>query len=117
MVRPLFSRLFASAALLSVLTACGVLEPDDADRLTLYVAPTTVDCVGVGPQRCLLVKERPDEEWGYFYSSIAGFTHETGYSYTLLLERSQVSNPPADGSSYEYRLLRVLAKSAATPPA
>lgn len=106
-------RLLWCSALLVLLGGCGILAPDDVDTLTLYVGPTTVDCVGVGPQRCLLVREKPEEEWRYFYGGILGFTHEPGYSYVLRVERRRVANPPADGSSLEYRLRRILSRAAA----
>ena len=107
-------RVLTLAALLATLGACGSLEPD-RDFLTLYVAPNTVDCVGMVPQQCMLTKERPDDDWTYFYGEIVGFTYEPGFNYTLRVERRHIRNPPADGSSYEYRLVEVLVKEAAAP--
>ena len=115
MRNPRAYRRLAGAILLGILGACGLLEPRSEDRLTLYVAPAMAECVGVGPRQCLLVKERPEQEWGYFYGSIAGFAYEPGFTYTLSVARRRVPNPPADGSSYEYRLLRLLAREAAPP--
>lgn len=107
-------RVLATAALFGTLSGCDLLEPDpEQTQLTLYVAPSAVDCVGVGPQQCLLVREQPGDDWSYFYETITGFTYEPGYTYTLLVERRRVDNPPADGSSFQYSLLRILAKEAA----
>lgn len=94
-------------------SGCGVTEPGVEEILTMYVAPQTVECVGVGPQQCLLVRESPELEWSYFYDSIEGFTHEPGYSFTLRVARRSVANPPADGSSLEYRLLQILSREPA----
>ncbi|MGH7663928.1 MAG: DUF4377 domain-containing protein [Gemmatimonadaceae bacterium] len=113
MSRSFILRSLACTALAGILSGCNELGPDPREWLTLYVAPVTVDCVGVAPQRCLLVKEHPNQEWSYFYGTIAGFTYEPGYSYTLWVERRHIRNPPADGSSSEYRLLRILARDAA----
>jgi hypothetical protein len=113
MIRSLVVPVLACAVLVGTTSSCSVLGLDERDRLTLYVAPTLVDCTGVGPQQCLLVKRQPDEKWSYFYDSIIGFTHEPGYRYTLLVERKYIPHPPADGSSMEYRLLRILAREAA----
>jgi hypothetical protein len=112
-LRSLTVRFFACAALLGTPSGCGVLEPDEKNELTLYIAPSTADCMGVGPQQCLLVKERPDGEWSNFYAPIVGFTYEPGYTYAILVEWRRVRNPPADGSSREYRLVRIIARDAA----
>ena len=52
----------------------------------MWVGPDLVDCVGVGPRQCLLVKESEDAEWEFFYSGIEGFDHIEGVSYVLEVE-------------------------------
>jgi hypothetical protein len=79
-----------------------------ANVRTLYVSPETAECVGVGPQTCLLVREAPTAAWELFYDRIEGFTHVPGTAYTLEVEVTAVPDPPADASSLRYRLLRVL---------
>ena len=81
---------------------------------TLYVGPEQVDCVGVAPQKCLLVKENADDDYTFFYSNIVGFEWEEGFEYELLVEVSTVENPPADASSLSYELLEVVSKTAVT---
>lgn len=102
-------RFFALAGVL-VSGGCGITGPavKDAKPLTLYVASRTAPCVRVGPQTCLLVKQKPGDEWSFFYSGIEGFTHEPGCAYTLDVLRREVPDPPADGSSYGYRLVRIV---------
>ena len=78
---------------------------------TLYVGPKKADCVGVAPQKCLMVKETQDGEWTYFYDEIEGFAHEEGYEYTLKITEYRVSNPPADASSRKYKLEKVVSKT------
>ena len=80
------------------------------DVRTMYVGPRQVDCVGVAPQKCMLVKESPDAEWGLFYDGIEGFTYEPGFTYVLRVAVRRIENPPADGSSRAYRLVKVLEK-------
>ena len=77
---------------------------------TLFVGPNQVDCVGVGPQKCLLVKETLQGEYQYFYDGIEGFDWEPGFEYELLVQVTEVDNPPADGSSLHYALIEVVAK-------
>jgi hypothetical protein len=96
-------------------TAHGVEAPLGREEvaLTLYVAAHTSACVGEALRPCLLVKERADGAWTFFYDSIEGFRHERGYAYTLRVARRPVADPPADGSSFAYRLLQVIEKTRA----
>jgi hypothetical protein len=82
-------------------------------RSILYVGPQRVECTGVGPQLCLLVKTKPDADWEYFHDSIEGFDFEAGYTYKLLVRRTRVENPAADASSVRVRLVKILEKVAA----
>ena len=91
------------------LVSCDLLSTEpEAVRLILYVAPHTVECTGEGAHTCLLVREDSDEEWRYFYDEIEGFDYVAGFTYKLSVSRRVVEDPPADGSSFEYRLIEVL---------
>ncbi|MEM8509511.1 MAG: DUF4377 domain-containing protein [Bacteroidota bacterium] len=71
------------------------------------------DCFGVVQQRCLLVQEGEllgTEEWNLFYSTIEGFTFEPGFVFNLEVQTQDVVNPPQDGSTLRYELVRVLSK-------
>lgn len=84
------------------------------ETVTLYVGPELVDCTGVGPMKCMLVRRSPDEPYQYFYNPIVGFEFEAGYEYELEVAVTEVANPPADGSSLRYTLVRVVNKEAVT---
>lgn len=101
------------AALL--LPACDTLMGSEEHELLLYVAPYTQECVGVDVQQCMLVKEHPEDDWEFFYDGIEGFTYEPGYNYSLLVGWREIDNPPADGSSRRYRLIRLVQKTPASP--
>ena len=73
--------------------------------LTFTVDAEKVDCVGVGPQECLVVNGE------YFYDAIEGFEFEAGNEYVLLVERTDRENVPADASAYEYRLVEEVSKT------
>ena len=113
--------MIARAVLLSVgVAACasgvarvGTGDPAGAERLTLEVGPTQVSCTGEARTRCLRVRVLPDTAWLRFYDAIAGFRFEEGFRWRLEVERQRVPNPPADGSSLSYRLIRVIAKERA----
>ena len=80
---------------------------------TLYVGPNLEDCTGVGPQKCMMVKENPDADYQYFYQTIDGFDYEEGYEYEIVVKEEKVENPPADGSSIKYTLVEVVSKTPA----
>lgn len=87
------------------LAGCDPFGGDDI--LTLEVAEVRLPCIGLIPQECLLVRSRPTQEFGLFYSGIEGFDYESGYRYLVRVSRHRLRNPPADGSSIEYRLIRI----------
>ncbi|WP_430613824.1 DUF4377 domain-containing protein [Flavobacterium sp. JP2137] len=78
------------------------------------IASQDVDCMGVAPQKCLLVKKGTSTEWEYFYSPIEGFTYEPNFEYTLQLRIEDVPNTPQDASSVKYTLVKELKKEAKT---
>ena len=82
----------------------------DSVEKTIYVGPELVDCTGVAPQKCMLVKENPEEEYTLFYDQIEGFDCEEGYDYELVIKEEQVENPPADASSLKWTLVEVVSK-------
>ncbi len=90
--------------LLPLLSSCKALR-------TIYIAHYTVDCQGVAPQKCMLVKESPENDWTNFYDTIDGFSYEEGYEYQLEVEVSKIANPPADASALRYTLKRIISKT------
>ena len=40
------------------------------DTVKMTIASEKADCVGVGPQKCLLVKEKDDPNWTFLYNDI-----------------------------------------------
>ena len=74
----------------------------------LYVDSKLVDCVGVSPQQCMLVREDTDSDWQMFYDKIEGFDFQEGMQYKLKVMVTNVENPPADSSSLKYTLIEVL---------
>ena len=79
-----------------------------------YVNSQLVDCVGVGPMKCMQVREDLNSEWRYFYDSIQGFEFNPGNTYTIKLKVTDVENPPADASSKKYELIEILYQESTT---
>lgn len=94
----------------AMLMALSVLPAgaEDPETKTLWVAHYRADCVGVGPQKCLLVKEEQYSPWQTFYGRIEGFDYVEGYAYELRVVEEEIDNPPADGSSIRVKLVEVV---------
>jgi len=87
------------------------LEKIQTQTMTIFVGPDLVDCVGVGPQKCMMIKETNESQWKYFFDTIQGFTHELGYEYQIQVLVTDVVNPPADASSKNYELVKIQSKT------
>lgn len=75
---------------------------------TIFIGAEQVDCQGVAPQKCYLVKEDLDAEWQYFYGDIVGFEWQAGVEYELRMRITPVENPPADAPSVMYELIEMV---------
>ena len=80
------------------------------DTVKMTIASERADCVGVGPQKCLLVKEKDDPNWTFLYNDIEGFTYEPGYEYEIEVRKEQRENPAQDQSSLRYILVKEISK-------
>ncbi len=86
-------------------------SPKTEDNVyVITIAPFEVDCVGVGPQKCMLIKGEGQSDWEYFYDQIEGFIFEEGHEYVLEVKTEDVPNPPADAFSIRYILIRQISK-------
>lgn len=83
--------------------------------MTWTIAAERVDCVGVGPQRCMRVREG-DGEWTLFYDNIEGLEAVEGTEYSVVVRQEEVENPPADGSSTRTILVEVLSQNEVAQP-
>ena len=61
----------------------------------MLISAKKVDCVGVAPMKCMLVKNDKNSEWSYFYQNIEGFNYQEGNEYELIVEKI-----PVQESSY-----------------
>ncbi|WP_062053592.1 DUF4377 domain-containing protein [Aquimarina longa] len=76
----------------------------------VFIGSHQADCVGVVPQKCLLYKENASDQWSNFYDTITGFEYEAGYLYEIEVIITKIENPPADGSSLRYTLVKIISK-------
>ncbi|OHX66258.1 META domain-containing protein [Flammeovirga pacifica] len=89
-------------------TACASTKSPEKNTKTITVSSQMTDCTGVGPQKCLLIKEDGDTEWKNFYGKIEGFDYQEGTEYIIEVSVSKVDNPPADASSLHYKLEKIV---------
>ncbi|MBP6344399.1 DUF4377 domain-containing protein [Neisseriaceae bacterium CLB008] len=101
------------ATALLALSGCAATAAQANQEKTLYVAPKLADCVGVGPMKCMQVKEGADGEWTYFYGGIQGFDYEEGYQYKLQVHVQDLDpkQVPADAPSKRWSLVKILEKT------
>lgn len=96
-----------------VLAGCQAQQPSQElsdGTVTFSVGSQQVDCVGVGPQKCLIVNGEN------FYDTIQGFEYQEGYEYELLVKRIEREEPiPADASQFIYELKEVVSKNPVIP--
>lgn len=107
----------ALRSVLSLLAFCAALSACSSpfgsagvEVATWQIDSQLAPCRGEGITTCMRVREDPSDSWGLFYRDIEGFTHEPGFIYTVEVEIREIRNPPADGSSLAYRLLRLIEK-------
>lgn len=94
--------------LLVLMALPAMAQEGEGEVVRLYVGPEKIDCVGVAPQKCLLVTTDPTEPAEAFYDPIEGFEHEDGTAYVIDVLVEPVEDPPADGSSLKYTLVGVI---------
>lgn len=89
----------------------GTLHLSSQEKRTLWIAPTTQKCVGEIEKECMQVKRsKSQKNWDLFYDNIQGFTYKKGYQYQLEITETKVDNPPADASSIQYKLVKIIAR-------
>ncbi len=102
-------------AILFLTISCTSHKAKDTNSFIYWVNSTKSTCSGSGNRHCLLVQKGDTinpENWQLFYSKIEGFEFEPGYIYKLKVSEKQVKKEdvPADASSIEYTLIKVLEK-------
>ena len=104
---------FSILTLIIMMSSCGSTKQTTS---TYWVNSVKVDCdAGAGKAKCLQVTTADDyenAEWSNFYSTINGFTFEPGYLQKIEVTETQLDakDVPADASSIQYDLVKVLEK-------
>jgi hypothetical protein len=64
---------------------------------------------GVMNTQCLQIRTGLGR-WSALYGGIEGFEYIAGYTYRLRVIETRIANPPADGASTRYKLLKVISE-------
>lgn len=87
-------------------------KKDSVKEITIYVSPETGESYGFNstPEECMLVKfDNPNGEWEHLgLYRIEGFTYVKGHEYELRVKMTTLANPPADGYSHKYLLVKIV---------
>lgn len=98
-------------------------KKDSVKEITIYVSSETGESYGFNstPEECMLVKfDNLNGEWKHLgLYRIEGFTYVKGHEYELRVKMTTLANPPADGYSHRYLLVKIvqdkLVKETETP--
>lgn len=98
-------------------------KKDSVKEITIYVSSETGESYGFNstPEECMLVKfDNPNGKWEHLgLYRIEGFTYVKGHEYELRVKMTTFANPPADGYSHKYLLVKIvqdkLVKETGTP--
>lgn len=98
-------------------------KKDSVKEITIYVSSETGESYGFNstPEECMLVKfDNPNGEWEHLgLYCIEGFTYVKGHEYELRVKMTTLANPPADGYSHKYLIVKIvqdkLVKETETP--
>lgn len=87
-------------------------KKDSVKEITIYVSSETGESYGFDstPEECMLVKfDNPNGEWKHLgLYRIEGFTYVKGHEYELRVKMTTLANPPADGYSHRYLLVKIV---------
>ena len=89
--------------------------PQPTGPKVVEIDSKTVACVGEAERTCLRIRE-VGGAWEPLFDGIEGFEWQEGHRYKLEVRVEKVDNPPADGSSIRYVLVKELEKTAVRDP-
>ncbi|HPY41894.1 MAG TPA: DUF4377 domain-containing protein [Thiolinea sp.] len=107
---------FISLVFPLVLAACAAPTTPAPSPQSTYstevwvVASRYQDCQGAGPMKCMQIT-KANGETTLFYDTIEGFNYQEGSEYRIEVHGDGAANPPADGSSRRYKLVRIIAQT------
>ncbi len=104
--------LIKNTIILLLLTFFTISCDNDNDTRIMKIRINHHYITGVGIAPLLVYEVQEDnaigsDTWTAFYTDIQGFNYVPGKIYDLTVKVSTIDNPPADGSSLRYNLVRI----------
>lgn len=100
--------------MVTILVSVLLMKSCETKNKIFWVGGTKTECSsGVGKMQCLTIhrgENLDDATWENFYSNIEGFEFEEGMFKKIEVKEEKIENPPADGSSIRYILVKELDK-------
>ena len=106
--------LILSALTIGCDRAGSVITPDEKNIEIITIGPYTETCQGLIEQQCYLEFNEERQRWEFFYEGIQGFEFEPGFIWTLKVSLHEREEGIQDVGRYEYRLVEILDKEAAS---
>jgi len=97
--------------ILGILFSCSKDDDNQSEIIEMRINHFQNTGIAVGPVLTLLIQKGDNigtDNWTKFYSNIQGFNYEPGTIYNLLVKVEQIDNPPLDGSSAKYTLMKIV---------
>lgn len=93
-------------------------KEDKVEQVHIYVSAQTdfyydlFDSNQQSPYEGMQIREEGQDRWRCVsFNYISGFIFEKGYEYELLVRKTTISDPPADGGLYSFELIKMLEKN------
>lgn len=97
--------------------AKSCLRPWESKVRVMNIASEMQVCtygMALNPSQCLQARTGLGK-WKPILGGISGFDFVSGYTYRLLVLETKIENPPADGLSTQYTLIRTISKRLVAP--
>ncbi len=92
---------FLYLLIIALLTSC-------ATEKTIFIANHYTQCNSIKSTGCLLIKEKPSDEWAVFEGQIEGFDYKAGHDYQLKVKVKQ--NTSGYSSDTQYKLVKIISQ-------
>jgi hypothetical protein len=100
------------ARIVILLISClFIISCDDSETInteSMDLLSYKTPCQGITQLLCLVTHDSDNDVNSFFYDSIEEFNFVWGHTYQLSVKITEISNPPADGSSLKYELKEII---------
>ncbi|MCK3686314.1 DUF4377 domain-containing protein [Maribellus sp. YY47] len=97
--------------ILGILFSCSKDDDNQSEVIEMRINHFQNTGIAVGPVLTLLIQKGDNigtDNWTKFYSNIQGFNYEPGTIYNLSVKVEPIDNPPLDGVSAKYTLIKIV---------